>query len=364
VARLGGDEFGLLRLVPTHLALSDALASKLVAAMARPFEIGGTTVQISASIGIATYPEDGEDPDELLQKADLALYKTKSAGRNGFHYFTDELDRIARKRRIDSDELRKVVNERNLLLVYQPIVENPTGRVIAMEALVRFPGPILSNYSVDYIIDLAREIGLIVEIGMWVFGEACMQLRKWKDAGIVNLRICINTCAKELLNEGYLTSIQSSITRSGVTESEIEIELTERDALDLSGIGSSVLESLAATGFRLSLDDFGTGYSSLSSLRSLPMATIKLDKSFLFDVPSEPDANAVTKAIIALASDLRLQVVAEGVEDRHQAQFLQEIKCGSFQGYLFSKPMYPTQATEWLLTNSHGTDRMPFISVQ
>lgn len=364
VARLGGDEFGLLRIGPTHLAASDVLAAKLVACLAKPFDIGGVTVHISASVGIASSPEDGEDPDELLKKADLALYKAKSVGRNGFHYFTDELDRIARKRRIDSDELRKVMSERSFWLVYQPIVESATGRATAMEALIRFPGPILSNYSVDYTIDLAREIGLISEIGVWVFGEACMQLRKWKDAGIVDLRVCINTCAKELLDEGYLASIQSSVTRCGVAESDIEIELTERDALDLNGIGSSVLETLSASGFRLSLDDFGTGYSSLSSLRSLPMATIKLDKSFLFDVPSEPDANAVTKAVIALASDLRLQVIAEGVEDRNQAQFLQEMKCGSFQGYLFSKPMPPIRATEWLLANSAEVDRTPFISFQ
>ena len=187
-----------------------------------------------------------------------------------------------------------------------------------------------------------------------------MQLRKWNDAGIVDLRICINTCAKELLNEGYITSIQSSLTRCGVAESDIEIELTERDALDLSGIGNFVLETFAVNGFRLSLDDFGTGYSSLSSLRSLPITTIKLDKSFLSDVPSELDA----KAVIALASDLRLHVVAEGVEDRNQAQFLQEINCRSFQGYLFSKPMPPIQATEWLLANSAEVDRTPFMSFQ
>jgi diguanylate cyclase (GGDEF)-like protein len=364
LARLGGDEFGLLQIGSPHLASSGVLAAKLVACLAHPFDIGGVAVQISASVGIASSPEDGTDPDDLLKKADLALYKAKSAGRNGFHYFTDELDRIASKRRIDSEELRKVVNERSFWLVYQPIVDSYTGRATAMEALIRFPGPILSGYPVDDTIDLAQKIGLISEIGIWVFGEACMQLRRWKDAGIVDLRICINTCAKELLDTSYLKSIKSSLTRCGVAESDIEIELTERDALDLNGVGSSVLDTLAAAGFKLSLDDFGTGYSSLSSLRSLPVATIKLDKSFLFDVPSEEDANAVTKAVIALAKDLRLQVIAEGVEDRNQARFLQELKCGSFQGYLFSKPMPPIQATEWLFANSAEADRTPFISFQ
>lgn len=235
VARLGGDEFGVLQIGPRHHIFSDVLASRLVACMAKPFDIDGVSVQISASVGIASSPEDGTDPNDLLKKADLALYKAKSAGRNGFHYFTDELDRIARKRRVDSDELRKVVSERSFWLVYQPIVSSSTGRATAMEALIRFPEPILSHYTVDYTIDLAREIGLISEIGVWVFGEACMQLKRWKDAGLGDLRICINTCAKELLDTGYLTSIQSSLTRCGVAESDIEIELTERDALDIMG---------------------------------------------------------------------------------------------------------------------------------
>lgn len=182
------------------------------------------------------------------------------------------------------------------------------------------------------------------------------------DTGIGDLRICINTCAKELLDPSYFTSIKSSVALCGVAENDIEIELTERDALDLNGIEISVLDTLVAAGFKLSLDDFGTGYSSLSSLRLLPMTTIKLDKTFLFDVPSEADANAVAKAVIALAKDLRLQVIAEGVEDRNQAQFFQEIQCESFQGYLFSRPMPSGEATQWLTANSADSDRTPFIS--
>ncbi|MDO9422472.1 MAG: EAL domain-containing protein [Herminiimonas sp.] len=364
IGRLGGDEFGLLQIGPIDFASSGEFASKLVSCLADPFHIGDVVVQISASVGIASSPLDGTDPEELLKKADLALYKAKSAGRNRFHYFTDELDRIARKRRMDSEELRRVVSDRSFWLVYQPIVESTSGRATAMEALIRFPGPALSGYTVDYVIDLAREIGLISEIGGWVFGEACTQLRRWKDAGIVDLRISINTCAKELLDTSYLASIRSSLTQSGIAEADIDIELTERDAIDLNGVGSSVLQKLAADGFKLSLDDFGTGYSSLSSLRSLPMTTIKLDKSFLIDVPTDPDANAVTVAVISLAKALRLHVVAEGVEERKQAHFLQEMKCELFQGYLFSKPMPPIQATDWLLANRLNADRISFISYQ
>lgn len=351
VARLGGDEFGLLQIAPAYPFSGGVLAAKIVAHLALPFDIGGSAVHISASVGIACCPADCVDADELFKKADIALYKAKSAGRNGYHHFTEELDWAARKRSMDSAELRKVVSERRFWLEYQPIVDCYTGRATAMEALIRFPGPFLSGYEVDYLINMAREIGLICDIGAWVFDEACMQLMKWKGEGMNDLKICINTCAKELLDAGYLASIRSAMARSGAKSSDIEIELTERDAIDLRSVGSLVLNDLAAAGFKLSLDDFGTGYSSLSYLRSLPVATLKLDKSFLFGVPSESDANAVARAVITLANEMNLHVVAEGVEDRAQARFLQKIDCAAFQGFLFSKAMPPTQATEWLLAN-------------
>lgn len=363
VARLGGDEFGLLQIGPSYSASSGVFASKLIDCLARPFDLSGVSVQSSASVGIACSPEDGSDPDGLLKKADLALYTVKNAGRNGFHYFTDDLDRMVRKRRIDTEELRRIVTEQNFWLEYQPIIDSSTGRATAMEALIRFPGPILSHYSVDYTIDLAREIGLISEIGSRVFYEACMQLMRWKHDGLADLRVCINTCAKELLDKTYLESIELSLKRTGVSEGDIEIELTERDAIDLKEVGSFVLDTLVSAGFKLSLDDFGTGYSSLSYLRSLPVSTLKLDKSFLLDVPSQPAANAVASAVVALAKNLHLQVVAEGVEDREQARFLKEINCTSFQGFLFSKAMPPIIATEWLLANCKVANRSDFFSV-
>lgn len=363
LARFGGDEFGVLQIGPLYSTSSSVLASKLLDSLARPFYISGVSIEISASIGIACSPEDDSDSEALLNKADLALYKAKSAGRNCFHYFTDELDQIARKRRTDSDELRRVLTEKSLWLEYQPIIDSSTGQATAMEALVRFPGPILSVYPVDYTINLANEIGLICEIGTWVFGEACMQLMRWKDAGIIDVKICINTCAKELLDMGYLASIKTSITRSGIAEQDVEIELTERDAIDLKNLGSCVLNTLTDSGFKLSLDDFGTGYSSLSYLRSMPVTTIKLGKNFLLDVPSEPNANAMARAVMSLAKELNLNVTAEGVEDQAQAHFLREMDCTSFQGFLFSKAMPPIRATEWLLANSELANRSPFFGV-
>jgi diguanylate cyclase (GGDEF)-like protein/PAS domain S-box-containing protein len=358
LGRLGGDEFALLQVGQADPSSGGALAAHIVRCLAQPFEIGGVEVEISASIGIATSPVDSDEPGGLLKKADLALYKAKAAGRNRYQHFTDELDRAAHKRNLDSEELRKVVAARTYTIEYQPIIDCDTGHASAMEALIRFPGPVLAHYPVDYVIDLARELGLIFDIGAWVFDQACMQLMTWKHAGIIDLRICINTCAKELLNDGYLKSIRAAMAHSGIAAQDVEIELTERDAIDLTRVGSTVLDVLVAGGFRLSLDDFGTGYSSLSYLRTLPVTTLKLDRSFLQGVPVEPDANAVARAVIALANDLHLHVIAEGVEEQAQAVFLQGIDCAAFQGFLFSRAMPGPLATDWLLD-----DRRPAAAV-
>ena len=355
LARIGGDEFGLLLVGPSHRTSTAALASKIVVAIAAPFSINSVDVRIGASIGIASSPDDSREASDLLRKADLALYKVKSAGRDGYHYFTDELNRAAHKKSADGEELRLAVQKQNLFIEYQPIIDSDSGRTIAMEALIRFAGPILSPYPVDYVITLAQELGLICAIGKWVFNEACLQLMQWKHAGLSGLRVCINTCAQELLNEDYITSIHATIVKSGVAPSDVEIELTERDAIDLKGTSSGVLDALTKAGFTLALDDFGTGFSSLSYLRTLPVSTLKLDRSFLFDVPSDRSANAVAKSVIALAADLKLNVVAEGVEVEAQARFLKNIDCAAFQGILFSKAMAPPAATQWLL-DDHRLD--------
>jgi diguanylate cyclase (GGDEF)-like protein/PAS domain S-box-containing protein len=351
IARLGGDEFGLLQTGRSDPSASGVLAVKILEAIAQPFQLGGSVVRISASIGIASTDHTAIDPSVLMKQADLALYKAKQAGRNSFQHFTDELDRIAHKRNLDSDALRKAVIDRNFVLAYQPIINCHSGQATAMEALIRFPSSELSGYTVDYLIDLARDVGLIFDIGAWVFEEACLQLMRWRNMGFANLKICINTCAKELLNEHYVASIRGALALSGIDAGDVNIELTERDAIDLNNEGSSVLQYLVSAGFRLSLDDFGTGYSSLSYLRMLPVATLKLDRSFLRGVPSEATANAVAKAIIALAQELNLQVVAEGVEDLAQAQFLHGLDCSALQGFLFSRALPASEATTWLIAN-------------
>jgi diguanylate cyclase (GGDEF)-like protein/PAS domain S-box-containing protein len=348
VARLGGDEFALLQLNPPSADAAAALADKLLEALITPFDIDGHAVQISGSVGIAVYPDDANTAHDLRIKADLALYQAKKSGRNCFHYFTDALDDAVRQRNLDKIELRHVIAESSYHLEYQPIVRATTGATIAMEALLRFPGPRLAARTVDYTIDLAREMGLITAIGSWVFRQSCMQMQQWRARGISGIRIAVNTCARELIEPQYVRTLEQTLVEFGLDSTCIEIELTEREAIELNSANPQILTSLHDQGFIIVLDDFGTGYSSLSYLRGLPIDMIKLDRSFVQDTPGKPDANKVVTAVISLAHALRLDVTAEGVETQAQADFLQRTHCQSLQGFLFSRAMRPEAATRWL----------------
>jgi len=228
-----------------------------------------------------------------------------------------------------------------------------------MEALIRFPGTMLASCPVDYVIELAKEIGLIVGIGSWVFREACSELSSWRAAGVIDVKMAINTCANELLQPEYLHNIDAAVSEFCLSPADIEIELTEREAIEVERNGI-ILHTLRARGFSLSLDDFGTGYSSLSYLRSLPVTILKLDKSFLRDVPGVDAANAVTRTVVALARELRLGVTAEGVENQQQADFLLDVDCTTFQGFLFSTPLNADQALAWLIDEKRNANARPF----
>lgn len=351
VARLGGDEFALLQLHPPSPASGGTLAEKLLQELAQPFTIDGHETKISASIGIAVCPGDAVNPDELLKKADLALYHAKHSGRNCYHYYTHALDEIAHRKNADHNELKRLMHDGGCGIVYQPILD-ASGRTAAMEALLRLPG-YLGRQPVEYALGLAGEIGLLPELGIWVTRKACAELRRWRDAGVADVRICINTCAKELRDQGFLWQLYLALRDNDLAAADVEIELTERDAIELESTGSKVIEQLRVRGFTLSLDDFGTGYSSLSYLRTLPVSTLKLDKSFLKEVPEHADANAIVNTVIRLAHDLRLMVVAEGVESAAQADFLRAAGCNAFQGFLYSRPLAADDALAWLLEGSH-----------
>jgi diguanylate cyclase (GGDEF)-like protein/PAS domain S-box-containing protein len=348
IARLGGDEFALLQLNPPSMSAGATLAEKLLQELAEPFNIEGHAIMISGSIGIAVYPTDALSAHDLRTKADLALYQAKKAGRNCYHYFTDKMDEAVRQRNLDKFALRDTVKNNLYRIEYQPIVSTETGLTVSMEALIRFVDPQLANHPIDYVIVLAQEMGLIATLGTWIFRQACMQLNQWHLNGIGDIRVAVNTCAKELLEPTYIASIEKAFVEFGLQPSQVEIELTERDAIQLNTSNTEILANLRAMGCLIVLDDFGTGYSSLSYLRTLPIDIIKLDRSFVQEIPQTADANKVANAVISLAHALQIDVTAEGVETTDQANYLQAAHCQCMQGYLFSRSLPPAAATHWL----------------
>jgi diguanylate cyclase (GGDEF)-like protein/PAS domain S-box-containing protein len=348
IARLGGDEFALLQLNPPEVSAGAALAEKLLAALAAPFDVDGHAVTISGSIGIAVFPSDAASAQDLRLKADLALYQAKKAGRNCYHYFTDEMDNAVHARNQDKLALRHAVQESCYRLEYQPIVQAATGNTVTLEALIRFTDARLAAYPVDYVIDLAREIGLIPAIGTWIFRQVCLQMQRWRKDGIENFRVAVNTCARELVEPGYIGTLQKLLGEFDLPASRIEIELTEREAIELNGNNATLLGKLHDMGFFIVLDDFGTGFSSLSYLRGLPIDTIKLDRTFVQDIPCTTDANKVVGAVISLAHALDITVTAEGVETPEQVSFLRDSQCQYLQGFYFSHSLMPQAATDWL----------------
>jgi diguanylate cyclase (GGDEF)-like protein/PAS domain S-box-containing protein len=356
LARLGGDEFAIVQMNLPSPEAGGYLAEKLLHALAQPFYIEGHEVLISGSIGLALCPTDAATPGELRKKADLALYRAKNLGRNCFHYFTDQLDAFSHKKSLDLAELRLAAEHQQFWLEYQPKIDVKSGQTIALEALLRCSNPRLASYPVDDLVTLAAEAGLMQKIGLWVMREACSKLRYWKNLGQKHLKICVNLCARELSNPQTAKDVLHILAVCGLRPEDLEIEITERQAMDVEKSGLNTLLEMRSQGVQIVLDDFGTGYSALSYLTILPVTAIKLDKSFVYGVPEDPQRSAVARLVIELARTLHLEVVAEGVESESQLEFFRREQCTSIQGFYFSKPLPPDEITEWLLEHSERHD--------
>ena len=354
VARVGGDEFVVLQPDAGSADVGGTVADKLVATLSNPFQIGGLQMRIGASIGISVYPQDATDPDQLLRKADLALYKVKAEARNGYHYFSQELDEQAYRRSRALSGLRRAMANQDFSVYYQPKVEASTGRVVAVEALLRCHERVLAEYPIDEVIDLAMEAGVMEHLGLSVLTEACAQVCKWHDAGMTHLELCVNLCASEMADPQLSTVITGALGRCGLAPELMVVELTEREIFDSGETGLAILSELRASGVRVAIDDFGTGYSSLSYLNDLPIDIIKLDRSFLRNIPGSEQDRTVARAIVTLAHGLELQVVAEGIETQEQADFFLGEHCDLLQGYLFSPPLPADEMTSWLLARANA----------
>ena len=353
VARLGGDEFAVLQSDADTPEAGGSLAEKLVDLLSQPYAIEGLDIRLGASIGISVYPQDDIDPEQLLRKADLALYKVKAERRNGYHYFSKELDDQAYKRSRDVAAVKRAIANQDFSVVYQPKISTATGEVAAVEALLRCHDHVLSKYPIVEVINLAVEIGLMEQLGLWVMAEACAQTLKWQQAGLKDLNVCVNLCASEMADPSFPARVAEILDSSGLAPEHLYLEMTEREIFDSGEVGQQILVDLRALGVQLALDDFGTGYSSLSYLTDLRVDEIKLDKSFLRNVPDVAQDCIVVASILGLARGLHLTVVAEGVETAEQVEFFVRERCDLMQGFFFSPALPPEKLTPWLLKRSH-----------
>lgn len=347
VARIGGDEFAVL---VTELRDSDdaaRIAEKLLQSIIQPIEGQGRTFHVSASIGIALCPIDGEDAETLLKNADGAMYRAKEAGRNTYQLCTQELkDRATHRLSLESN-LRAALSRSEFLLHYQPVIDTNLDCIVAVEALLRWQHG-NSLLAPDTFIPLAEESNLIVPIGEWVMAQAFRQLRLWNKAGFRELRLIVNLSARQFQQAGLITMIDRIIDETGADPSRIEMEITESTAMLQGERTISVLQEIRDRGFTVSVDDFGVGYSSLNYLKRFPVDAVKVDRSFVRDLSAEAGDSAIVDAVLAIARSLRLRVIAEGVETPEQFHLLKEKGCVEFQGYLFSRPLPVTDMTAFL----------------
>jgi diguanylate cyclase (GGDEF)-like protein/PAS domain S-box-containing protein len=354
IARLGGDEFvvGISMVVADHDI--DTIAQKVLATLGEPFEIEGHTLQISASIGISMYPANGENPEDLLQFADAAMYEAKKNGRSIYCYFAPELTQATKRKRKLENDLHQACARGEFVLHYQPLVSTDSGRVTGAEALLRWYHPTEGLISPNEFIPQLEELGLMVEVGDWVLRTACLQNATWQREGLAPIRMAVNVSAQQLYRGNLVDSVKRALRETGLEPRWLEIELTESLTLDCSETTINIMKDLKRVGVTLSLDDFGTGWSSLSYLRKFPLDRIKIDRSFMRDVASEPAAEAVVKSIIDLGNNLGLDCVAEGVETRQQLEYLQKQMCAEMQGFLYSPAVTGVKCGEMLRSGKPG----------
>ena len=340
VVRIGGDEFVVLLFdQEKSLELVAAIVRNLQVAIAAPFEIAGHTLRVSSSIGVANYPNDGDDADALLANADAAMYRAKELGRDNFQFYGPEMNVKVHDRFLLQEELRNAVARDEFMLHYQPQVDLRANRIFAVEALVRWRHPARGLISPLSFIPVAEETGLIVEIGNWVLREACRQNKAWQDAGLPPLTVSVNVSARQFQDRRLVKSVAEALRDSGLDPSRLELELTESLIMQDAKLAVATMRELQGLGVQISIDDFGVGYSSLSALKTFPIARLKIDKSFINGLPNDEHDKAVASAVISLGQKLRLRVIAEGVETPEQIAYLRENNCDEIQGYCFSKPI-------------------------
>jgi diguanylate cyclase (GGDEF)-like protein/PAS domain S-box-containing protein len=339
VARFGGDEFNILMYdvtVPGEMAVS---AQKLLSVFDEPFMIEGHELHVSTSIGISIYPDDGRDADNLLRHADMAMYHSKERGRNTFQFYEPHMNVRTLERASLEYHLRRAIEQGELLVYYQPQVDMATRRVTCVEALIRWRHPTLGLLNPMGFLPLAEESGLILPIDSWILRAACAQNKSWQQAGVAPIRVSVNLSAKQFKQPDFAEKVSDVLRETGLSPEYLDLEITENTVMRDIEMNIPNLTKLTDMGVSFAIDDFGTGYTSLGWLMKLPVEKLKIDKSLMKGIEGQPDNRAIINAIIAMAHNLKLKVVAEGVETEAEAQFLRYSGCDEMQGHVFSRAL-------------------------
>lgn len=339
VSRQGGDEFVVL--LPEVGQAEDAavVAQKILNAIAQPFHVEGHELRVSCSIGISFYPNDGDDAETLMKNADTAMYRAKDSGRSNYQFYFSDMNARFLERLAMETSMRRAIEREQFELYYQPQIDVASGAIIGAEALIRWNHPDLGMISPAHFIPLAEESGLIQSIGEWVLRTACKQTAQWQRAGYAPFLVSVNVSARQFRQAGFADQVASALQENDLSASYLELELTESVLMGHTDKNIAILGALKDLGLTIAIDDFGTGYSSLSYLKRLPIDTLKIDRSFVGDLPADKDDAAIVDAVISMAHSLSLKVIAEGVETEQQVDFLRSRKCYLMQGYYFHTPV-------------------------
>jgi diguanylate cyclase (GGDEF)-like protein/PAS domain S-box-containing protein len=354
VSREGGDEFVVVLPDLERPENARIVADKILREFSRPVEIGGQDIHLTTSIGIAHYPNDATDVNHLLKHADSAMYQAKDSGRNTVRFYTSDLNYLLSRRLEVEGRLRKGIEQEEFFLRYQPQVDVATGRIVGMESLLRWNDPLKGEVFPKDFISVAEELGLIVQLGEWAFRTACRQLKAWETEGVRDVSVAVNLSARQFMSRKLVPSLLAIVREAGADPRHVEVEITETMVMRNLEQSIEILGQLRSVGMGVAVDDFGVGYSSLGQLRRLPATGLKIDRSFVANVPEDASSRSIAEAIIAMAKSLGLRVVAEGVETRAQLDFLRAHHCDAFQGYLFSKPLTALEASAMLRAQGGG----------
>jgi len=348
VARMGGDEFTLLLPNIGTMETTTRIADQVLETFKEPLKIDGHELHITPSIGISVYPNDGQDAVTLMKNADTAMYRAKEQGKNNYQLYTPLMNTQVFKRLELERELRKALEREEFVLFYQPQISSSTGKIIGMEALIRWQHPERGLLSPFHFIPLAEETGLIVPIGEWVLRAACRQNKAWQDAGLPPLHVAVNLSMIQFQQKDLIETVVRVLQETGLHPQYLELEITESIAMHNTDYVIGKLNELVNLGVQISIDDFGTGFSSLNYLKKFPINKLKIDRSFITDITSDSDDALIVTAIIAMAHSLKLNVIVEGVETEAQRSYLPTLGCDEMQGYLFSAPVPPREFMKML----------------